>query len=362
MRLLIAVVCCVSLAAFGADDPKKSTAKASTRAGVKTPGIQIPFESLKSEADIAVDTPGAAVMSGSILIPSKSKDQILRIDAKTNKPPEPKPKPEEKMDKPADAKPAPPPEPVPTGPVADIKQPCSGLVNAFGSFWIPSCGSQSLIRVDPKTLKIAATIATGVADVPNGIVATADSVWLFTDSKTTLSRIDPVTNKVVDQLRLPANCDDLASGESSLWVTCPSETRILRINPSTNLVDKRIEVSAGARAVAFGAGSVWVLCEKDGKIDRIDPKTNKVIKTIELNVPNAAGDIAFGDGFLWVTQNGFPLTRIDVTSEKEKVAQQFWGDGGGRILATPGAIWLTNIRKNSVSHIDPKRVLATLAE
>ena len=104
-----------------------------------------------------------------------------------------------------------------------------------------------------------------------------------------------------------------------------------------------------------------MLCERDGKIDRIDPKTNKVIKTIELNVPKAGGDIAFGDGFLWVTQNGFPLTRIDVSSEKEKVAQQFWGDGGGRIVATPGAIWLSNIRKNSVSHIDPKRVLATLA-
>jgi virginiamycin B lyase len=357
MRLLITAICCLGVTAYGADDPKKSTAKSSTKAGLKTPGIQIPFESLKSEADIAIDTPGAAMMSGSVLIPSKSKDQILRIDPKTNKPPEPRPKPAEKMEKAA-----PEPEPIPIGPIADIKQPCSGLVNAFGSFWIPSCGSQSLVRVDPKTLKIAATIATGVADVQKGIVATADSVWLFTDSKTTLSRIDPVTNKVVDQLRLPANCDDLASGENSLWVTCPSETRILRINPSTNLVDKRIEVSAGARAVTFGAGSVWVLCERDGKIDRIDPKTNKVIKTIELNVPNAAGDIAFGDGFLWVTQNGFPLTRIDVTNEKEKVAQQFWGDGGGRITATAGAIWLTNIRKNSVSHIDPKRVLATLAE
>ncbi len=380
MRLLIAVICCLGVIALGADDPKKSPknskapiAPAVPKAGVKTPGVQIPFESLKAEADIAIDTPGAAMMSGSILIPSKSKDQILRIDPRTNKPPEPRParpaeaKSDGKMGKAADAKAAEakatPPEPIPTGPIADIKQPCSGIVNAFGSFWIPSCGSQSLVRVDPKTLKMTATLATGIADVPNGIVATADSVWLFTDSKTTLSRIDPVANKVVDQLRLPANCDDLASGEGSLWVTCPTETRILRINPATNLVDKRIEVSAGARAVAFGAGSVWVLCERDGKIDRIDPKTNKVIKTIELNVPNAAGDLAFGDGFLWVTQNGFPLTRIDVTSEKEKVVQQFWGsDGGGRIVLTPGAIWLSNIRKNSVSHIDPKRVQATLAE
>ena len=76
----------------------------------------------------------------------------------------------------------------------------------------------------------------------------------------------------------------------------------------------------------------------------------------------AGGNLAFGDGFLWVTQTGFPLTRIDPETDKERVAQQFWGEGGGLITFTNGAIWLSNTSKGSVWRLDPRRVYATLAE
>ena len=310
-------------------------APAAPKAGIKTPGVQIPFESLKAEARVPVETPGWIAIGDSILAPSPSKDSVARIDPKTDK----------VLD-----------------PIAGIGKPCSGAISAFGTWWIPACGSQSVVRIDAKTNKTTATLATGAAGVTMGLAATSDSVWMITDAKTTLARIDPDENKVVAELRLPTGCNSVAFGENSLWVTCPSDPRILRINPTTNLVDKRIEVAAGARAVAFGAGSVWVLCEKEGKVERIDPKTNKVIKTIDLAVPNAGGNLAFGDGFLWATQTGFPLTRIDPETDKERVAQQFWGEGGGLISAAPGALWLSNTSKGSVFRLDPKRVVATLAE
>ena len=67
------------------------------------------------------------------------------------------------------------------------------------------------------------------------------------------------------------------------------------------------------------------------------------------------------EGYLWVTMNGFPLTRVDATAET--VAQQFWGEGGGGpILTSTGAIWLTNLNNGTISRIDPKLILATLAE
>jgi virginiamycin B lyase len=97
-------------------------------------------------------------------------------------------------------------------------------------------------------------------------------------------------------------------------------------------------------------------------VERIDPKTNKVIKTIELSVPHAGGNIAFGEGYVWVTQTGFPLTRIDPQTEKERVVQQFWGEGGGLMTIASGAIWLSNTGQGTVSRLDPKRVIATLAE
>ena len=122
-------------------------------------------------------------------------------------------------------------------------------------------------------------------------------------------------------------------------MVCPEQNKILSINPTTNVVDKRIDVSAKPISIAFGETSVWVLCGKDGKIDRIDPKTDKVTKTIDLGVAGHEGGIAIGDGFVWVTITGFPITRIDPTAET--VAQQFWGEGGGAITASAGALWLS---------------------
>jgi streptogramin lyase len=344
MRVVIAVgLCLVSAGVFRAatngDKTNRSNSKAAHAAapktGIKTPGIQIPFDSLKFETEVAVETPGWITTGDSVFVSNRSKDSLIRIEAKTNK----------ILDR-----------------VSDLKEPCSGSVVAFGSLWIPNCGTQALTRFDPKANKVIATLTPGVADVPIGIAATTDSIWMMTDSKTTLSRIDPGENQVTGEVRLAANCNSVSFGEGSLWVTCPAESHLLRINPATNLVEKRIEISAGGRSVAFGANSVWVLCEKEGKVERIDPKTNKVVKTIELGVPNARGNLAFGDGFVWVTQDGFPLTRIDPEAEKERVAQQFWGEGGGLISVTNGVIWLSNVNKGTVWRLDPKRVIATIAE
>jgi virginiamycin B lyase len=204
-------------------------------------------------------------------------------------------------------------------------------------------------------------INSGVGSAIPAVAANPDSVWILSDDKTTLSRIDPDQNKVVSELRLPAGCNTLTFGEAALWVTCPSENRVLRINPQTTLVEKRIEVSPQPSALAIGESSLWVLCLKDGKVERIDPKTNKVTKTIETGVAGAtAGGIAVGQGSVWVTLTGFPITRIDPLSEK--VAQQFWGAGGGAIQLGQGSVWLTNLQEGTLWRIDPKRILATLAE
>jgi streptogramin lyase len=309
------------------------TAVAAPRNGVKTPGVQIPFASLKPEATIdSSSKPGWIFFSaGTVFAPDQS--SLQKIDAKTNKPGDP---------------------------VAGLKRPCGGMVSAFGSLWVPDCDGQSLLRIDSKTFKVTATIASGAEDVAGSIASSPDSVWILSDKKATLSRIDPDQDAVVGEFRLPSDCRSLTFGETSLWLACRSENKILRVNPATNLVDKTIEVSAAPESIALGENSVWVLCAKDGKIDRIDPKTNKVTKTIDLNVSGAEGSLAFGEGALWVTMTGFPLTRIDPQSET--VAQQFYGEGGGAIQTSAGALWLSSRAEGKLLRIDPKRVLATLAE
>ena len=325
ITVLSGVLLTALVAAPGKDKP-------AARAGIKTPGIQIPFANVVPEADITVTgTAEWLFAAGSVFAPSAQ--ALDKIDTKANKPGDP---------------------------VVGLAKPCGGMASAFESLWIPVCGSSSLVRLDARTYAVTATIATGVSSAKNIVAASADSVWMLTDNKTTLSRIDPEQNAVVAEIRLPAGSQGLLFAEGSLWIVAPSKNKVLRLNPATNLVEQQITVSEQPDSLASSKEGIWVLCRKDGKIDRIDPKTNKAAKTIDLMIPDAAGALAYGEGWLWVTLKGFPLTRID--AQQEAVVQQFYGAGGGSIAITPGALWLSSPTANTVTRIDPKRVLATLPD
>jgi DNA-binding beta-propeller fold protein YncE len=344
MRIIIGVYLALALSAAMAQPAAKPEGGAQSKrdikrpapvvtGGVKTPGVPIPFSLLKAEADLPVAPPWTFA-ADSLLVPNPAMGTLVRVDSKTNKL---------------------------SDPIADLSKPCGGAATGFGSLWIPSCDTQTLTRVDPKTWKVTAKVSAGVGSATPAVAATADSIWLLTDDKSTLSRIDPDQNRVVSQLRLAAGCNTLTFGETALWLTCPSENRIVRVNPETNLVEKRIEVSAGPRALAIGENSIWALCLKDGKVEQIDPKTNKVSKTIDLEVTGSSeGGIAVSPGTIWVTLPSFPLTRID--SATGKVMQQFWGAGGGAIQFAFNSLWLSNLHQGTLWRIDPRRVIATLAE
>ena len=96
-------------------------------------------------------------------------------------------------------------------PVAD---PCSGLVAAFGSLWIPSCGNHELVRADLKTAKVQARIPLAPADPEGCIAAGAGSIWIASSAAGVLSRIDPRSNSVVGSISVPSGsfCPYSATG------------------------------------------------------------------------------------------------------------------------------------------------------
>lgn len=315
----------------GADRSSKTPHPKPVR-GVTTPGIQIPMASLKPTAEIPVTArPDWIFFTDSLFLPGRN--ALDRVDPKTNKLEEP---------------------------LTDLEKPCGGMATGFGSLWVPSCASGALERIDSKTLKVTAKLDIGASSATGIVAESPDSVWMLVDDKATLARIDPDQNAVVAEIRLPADCQSLTFGETALWLACPSENKVIRVNPATNLVEKQIEVSAEPVSIVTGLNSVWVYCRRESKVDRIDSKTNKVSKSIELKVSGAEGAIAFGEGSIWVSMQGFPLTRIDPVAET--VAQQFVGDGGGAVRTGAGAIWLSNKEAGTLLRIDPKLVVLTLAE
>ncbi len=116
-------------------------------------------------------------------------------------------------------------------------------------------------------------------------------------------------------------------------------------------------VGKAPRFIAAGGGAVWVLNQGDGSVSRIDPATNKVVATIEVGVPGGGGDIAVGEGSVWMTAFEHLLSRIDPSTNM--VAQQFVGKGGDAVRVALGSVWLSNYEAGTVWRIDPRRVLAT---
>lgn len=315
---------------------KERPAKAaSPKTGILTPGIQIPFSSLQSEAELSLPFPlaGFTVEKDPYVVLSGG-GGVARIDTKKNQ-----------VDKPLEGSPA----------------GCGGFAGGFGSLWVANCEKQSLIRLDAKSGKTLASIATGAIPGGETVAAASDSIWILGDRRTTLARVDPDTNLVVVEIRLPVGCQTVLAADAALWVSCPLENRVLRIDPATNIVSDRIETPTGPGALLSAGGSIWVLCQSEGKVVRIDPKIKKVVATVALLTPGATGTMAFLDDSLWISTPDFPLTRLETKAEKERVAQQFYGSGGGQIFSAAGSLWLAAPGSAKLLRIDPKRVVATLA-
>jgi virginiamycin B lyase len=98
-----------------------------------------------------------------------------------------------------------------------------------------------------------------------------------------------------------------------------------------------IKVGPKPRFFAVGEGTVWTLNQGDGSVSRVDPKTNRVVATIATGVPGTGGDIAVGEGSVWVTMDEVPLMRIDVATNK--VVQQWLGPGGDSLRVGLGSVW-----------------------
>ena len=303
------------------------------RPGVSTPGIRIPIAKLKPEA--VYEFPGAPdwmAADKEMWVSNSPKNMVARLDPKSAA--------------------------VTTFAVG--KHPCSGLAAGFGSLWVPNCGDSTITRLDLADGKAQATFPLTIANSEGGVAIGAGSFWILTDTRGTLARVDPATNKVVAEIDVAPGSYAVAFGLNAIWVTSHEKSTLTRVNAQTNVIEETIPVGPNPRFLTVGEGAVWTLNQGDGSISRVDPKTNKVVATIEAGLPGPGGEISAGEGSVWVTSFEFPLTRIDPSTNK--VAQQFFGEGGDAIRVGLGYVWLTNIRAGNIWRIDPKRVLATLPE
>ena len=124
---------------------------------------------------------------------------------------------------------------------------------------------------------------------------------------------------------------------------------------------KRLGAAIFGRELPFparrvGEGAVWVVNRGDHSVTRIDPATNKVVATISVGHGIGEGDIAVGEGSVWLSAPGTPLVRIDPRANR--TAQRFTGEGGGAVAVAFGSVWVAT-GPGTTSRFDP-RLLAAL--
>jgi virginiamycin B lyase len=189
-------------------------------------------------------------------------------------------------------------------------------------------------------------------DVDVGFGAT----WVA--SQDALLRIDPQSNQVVATIPTPVSGESasIAFGEGAVWVTSGQANGVVyRVDPATNRVTATIGVPGGAFGIVAAAGTVWVtqyLPEQDpGIVARIDAHSNRLLAPVE--VPNMPGAIRYGLDAIWVTSR-FTVSRIDPHSGA--VSQPLHRVGDVRAVGA-GSLWgsfANSADDAGVQRIDPR--------
>jgi ABC-type branched-subunit amino acid transport system substrate-binding protein/DNA-binding beta-propeller fold protein YncE/predicted Ser/Thr protein kinase len=160
----------------------------------------------------------------------------------------------------------------------------------------------TLSRIDPETGRLVAKIDVGVA--PSTIAAGDEGVWFLSWENRSVMRLDPRTNRVAETTPLGSHfLSGIAVGGGSVWVTAQDEGLLWRIEPGPSPGLRTIDVGVGATYVAFGDGAAWTGNYLDGVVSRIDPRTNSVTARVRVGAAQALG---VGAGSAWVSVAGAP--------------------------------------------------------
>jgi len=224
-----------------------------------------------------------------------------------------------------------------------MARPCGAMAVAFGSLWVADCQEKTLNRIDLKTAKKVAVIATGIAGKGElNVVAGAGSIWVGSDDKGVIARVDPGSNSVSASIPVDASTTYLTFGFGSLWAVSGVHQSLQKIDPQTNAVVKRTALGREPGFLVAGEGAVWVQEQADGTLARIDPETGEVSGRVKVDETLTYGDIDAGGGKVWLrTTAGQTFVVIDpkTLAIRARIGE---GTGSGALRYTPKGVWTTS--------------------
>jgi len=225
-----------------------------------------------------------------------------------------------------------------------------GVALAGGELWLTEEDVGTVVRVEPASGSIAASIAVGVR--PEGPAAGPDAVWVPNWASDSVSRIDTQSRQVVAAIAVGQGPTDVAVSGTSVWVANEKSNSVSRIDAITNHVTATIATGGRPVAIAASEAAVWVEDFGTNRIWRIDPRTNQVVATIRVGQGRHLIAIAPDGDAVWASNSRErSVSRIDPSTNRV-IATVAVGRTPIGLAATDGVVWVANFGDSTVSRID----------
>jgi YVTN family beta-propeller protein len=243
-----------------------------------------------------------------------------------------------------------------TGSVATGGPSCHRIATGLGRVWAVDCKAGVLMGVDPVTLTIDRRFPLPLDPEREGSLAIgAGSVWVTVraeDGSAAVARVEPVSGAILARIALPAGASGVVFGFGSVWVSSTDAGVVSRIDPKTNRVIATIAAGERPRFMAVGRDAIWVMHLKNNAVSRLDPRTNVQVASIVTGAPlTGGGDIAVGEGGVWLPVSGRPVTRLD--ERTGEVTHAFSGGRGtGATAVGFGSVWIADYKAGEVWRVN----------
>jgi len=185
------------------------------------------------------------------------------------------------------------------------------------------------------TLTLQATVPTSSGTL--AIVATSDAIWVLAHQNPAVLRIDPLTNKVTATVAVGdgfGNGLGLAGGR--LWTFHQTTGEVVGIDPKTAKTVAKVPGGQDGDVFWVGDDSAWLL--SGGSVVRVDGKTAKA-SVLSLAEPCSVAGAAADGGFLWFAAADGGICKVDAKSGAAAGRGTGAGIGAGMQIVA-GAPWV----------------------
>jgi hypothetical protein len=228
-----------------------------------------------------------------------------------------------------------------------LPEDCGGIGLGPDAIW--SCSSEAVVRIDPGTDKVVASVPAGKVPSQGRLVRAAGRIWVLAGNGDQLVGIGETDGALSDPIALPAACHDLGATADIVYAVCERADRVLRIDPATAKVTAETTITKPVWVSAAASG-VWVAAEQS--LLRLDASSLSTVSTLPGVTTGNLGAIWADDSGVWVHRMDPFLTHVSAAAGSVSRVISAPYASGGDVLVDGSYLWTTDFDARLVIRMD----------